>query len=213
MWTIGICTDGITNKEYFNDIIVSIRKNNIPDCEIIFCSENRNFTIDHDDVKLLHIPNSKEGWITKKKNEIAKIAKYDNILLIHDYYVLDDNFFKSFKDFGYEWDVCSVRVVDPRGVRIMDWATIDQPYGHRCVHYGDTSKKMNSCQYVSGAVFCVKKQFLLDNPLDESKCTWQGEDLEWSRRCRDKWNIKLNIGTTVSSKKVKEGFERFSKDL
>ena len=46
--------------------------------------------------------------------------------------------------------------------------------------------------YVGGTYWCAKKQFMLENPLDNRLVHGGGEDVEWSMRCKDKWNYKLN---------------------
>jgi hypothetical protein len=43
----------------------------------------------------------------KKKNILTSEAKYDNIVLLHDYYVFDLNWYNNFLKFGDDWDVCS----------------------------------------------------------------------------------------------------------
>ena len=57
--------------------------------------------------------------------------------------------------------------------------------------------------YISGTFFCVKKDFFLENLLDESLVWGEGEDVEWSLRIRDKTQFKMNCMSTVKYLKLK----------
>ena len=61
---------------------------------------------------------------------------------------------------------------------------------HRSLPYIDDSSI--KYQYFSGGYFVVKKQFFLDNPLNEDLLANQMEDIEWSKRIRDNSNIIFN---------------------
>jgi hypothetical protein len=51
--------------------------------------------------------------------------------------------------------------------------------------------------YVSGTYWCAKKSFMLAHPLDERRVWGQGEDVEWSTRCRNLWNYRMNRQSSV----------------
>jgi hypothetical protein len=44
---------------------------------------------------------------------------------------------------------------------------------------------------------------MIDNPLDERRGWGQGEDVEWSFRCRNFWNYKMNSNSSVRFLKAK----------
>ena len=104
-WTFGICTDGKTNLHFHQHIINSIKALGIPCFEIIFATENPDFNLPEQNVRVLITQTHLEGHITLKKNKIAEAALYPNLCLIHDYIALDSDWFKEFDAFGYDWTV------------------------------------------------------------------------------------------------------------
>jgi hypothetical protein len=56
------------------------------------------------DIKINKHPGLKNGWITKKKNLIWKNSKYNNIVMLHDYYYFLPGWYDNFKKFGDDWD-------------------------------------------------------------------------------------------------------------
>jgi len=146
----------------------------------------------------------KRAWITRKKNLIVEEAKYENICLMHDYVFLYKDWYKEFKEFGEDWEVCMNSILNRDGDRFRDWVT----WGEWCAEnnivfldYADQSRTEQ--MYVSGTYFCVKKKFMLDNPLDERRCWGQSEDVEWCDRLREKWNYRCNAASKVGLLKQK----------
>ena len=82
-FTFGIITSG----EYDNfiiQIIESILNNNIPNYEIIIVGNTK--LKETDKLKILYFDETiRTSWITRKKNIIIWNAKYENIVLLHDY--------------------------------------------------------------------------------------------------------------------------------
>lgn len=105
-WTFGIVTNG-ARKDWLEDIINSIKKQNIPEYEILVCGSY----YDRHELNFRYIPYNKrddKGWITKKKNIIAKEAKYQNICIIHDRILFDKNWYKGMKKWGNCFEVLAV---------------------------------------------------------------------------------------------------------
>ncbi len=158
-------------------------------------------------VNIIHIPfdeNIKKGWITKKKNVAVRASMYENLVISHDYFALCEGWYKEFKKFGNDWDVCmnQIRLLDNR--RFRDWCYPRQWWGDwDWLKYDDNS--MINKMYISGSYWCAKKSFMLSNPLDENRVWGQGEDCEWSDRCKSKWNYKMNKNSVVKVLK-KENF-------
>ncbi len=206
-WSFCIPTVG-ENEEQLFKVINSIRKQSIENYEIIFATENSAFNLDgFDDCSVIRIPDSPRNWTTKKKNEMAKVAKYPNLCFLHDYFVLEPGWYEGFKEFGINWDICLNRVTDLRGVRFTDWTTLDHPkYGknYLCtVPYGFQSNDIKEHIHINGAYFCVKKHFILENLLDESKCAYECEDVEWTLRVRGLAKVEFNPYSSVKGLKIK----------
>ena len=125
-------------------IVESIRKQNIPEYEIIIIggpkvtTGRHTFSL-HNRPDIVHIPFDEEsgivgkgkqwcdeqmikqgGWITKKKNIITQEAKYDNIVYFHDYHAFMPGWYEGYLKFGDEWDVCMNVIQDIWGNRFRD---------------------------------------------------------------------------------------------
>ena len=115
--TFGIITHN--NIDNVNLIINSIEKQCIPDYEVIVVGSdnvNRNNTIS--------IPFDETifaGWITKKKNIITQMAKYDIIVYTHDYIILDDNWYNGMLSYGDNFDIIINKIRNADGTRFRDW--------------------------------------------------------------------------------------------
>jgi len=203
-WTFGIITAG-NNFDKLSKICDSIYSQQIPkeQYEIIIVGGEPI-----DLANVIHIPfdeSKKHKWITKKKNLIAENAKFNNLCIMHDYIILDTDWYKHFEDFGDDWDVCMNSVVNADGQRFRDWVTWEQWCKENHMIYLDYNDRSRTNEmYISGAYFCVKKEFLLTNPLDENLCWGQGEDVEWSNRIRNIWDYKCNSNSKVTLLKRKK---------
>jgi len=122
-------------------------------------------------------------WITRKKNILVQEAKYENIVLMHDYMLLHPDWYKGWVANGEDFDVGMNCVLNMEGTRHSDW--IVNMFDVWKLHpewdwkMWDTSlpydaKGLTKIQYISGGYWVAKKKFMLENPLDES--------LMWVRR-------------------------------
>jgi len=197
--TFGICTT-YDDVPRLTSVVESIKALNIPNVEIIIAG-SYNFVpglmIDHGVRTVVT-----DGWTPKKKNLVAKFAYHENLVLLHDYYVFDPEWYKEFVKFGEEWDVCSNPQFLMNGNRhFTDWVVWDSPIYpryHSLCHDDWTHTKY---MYVSGGYFLVKRDFLRDNPFNEEMQPGSPEDVEWSLRIRDKAVMKCNPGAIVRHNK------------
>lgn len=204
-FTFGIITNNC-NIDNINKIIDSIEYENIPNYEIIIVGEcsviRKNTTV------LSFDETVKELWITKKKNLITKNAKYDNIVYMHDYFILNKGWYKGFLDFGDEWELCMNIILNKDGKRFRDWCAWDDPQlnyissNHRvCLPNYNYSK--TKYMYISGGYWVAKKNIMEKYQLNESLMWGQGEDVEWSKRILKNVNYKMNTMSSVSTLKQK----------
>lgn len=213
-WTFGIVSTDIQveNNNIRNEnlklIIESINQLNInhEDYEIIIIgsnSKNINLTLDNN-VKLINFDeNIKPKWITKKKNTIINEARFDNIILLHDYVIFDSEWYAGFQKFDSDWDVCMCKIYNKNNTRWRDWilwwcsiAPYALEHNGENLHpnrllYDDT-RFVNTDMYINGTVIIGKREYLKHNTLDENLVWGQGEDCEWSARCRPNWTYKMN---------------------
>lgn len=216
-FTFGIITDG-SNNNFLDIVIASIESQNILNYEIIIVGGNKDFG--HTLIKFDETV--KPAWITRKKNIISFNAKYDNVVYMHDYISLSDNWYNGFFKFGDDWDICMNKILNLDGTRFRDWCTWDDPdFGNGRMCYeswcGPNGKRFDGqpkivpytynkthYMYVSGAYWVAKKKFMMKNQLNETLSWGAGEDVEMSTRVRNKWNYKMNINSTVQLLKQKD---------
>jgi hypothetical protein len=202
-WTFGIVT-GFEDNQRLAEIIDSIRNLSIPEYEILLIGgDSTEFINSNENVRIVYFDESqKPRWITRKKNILANEAKYDNIVLMHDYHVFDKDWYINFKSFGLDWEICSCPQYLITGARNpMDWSLWDKPDHGRAwsLDYDDWSQ--TQYMYISGGFFIVKKHVLQQEPLDESRGWNEEEDVEWSMRVRNKYVMKCNGGSVVRHNK------------
>jgi len=217
-WTFGIIsTDIIFDDNGFMpntlyDSVQSIQKLNIPkeDYEIIIVGKNSlDKDVEFNGIKFITFDEDKKPkWITKKKNIIIDNALYENLIIIHDYVSFDNEWYKGFQNFDTEWDVCMCKIYNNDGIRWRDWILwwcAHAPY--RLEYNGvllppnrllyDDTRFINSDMYINGTVIIGKKNFLIKNKFNEELVWGQGEDCEWSQRCRPYWKYKMNTNSKL----------------
>jgi len=117
-WTFGIITNG-KRADWLEKTIKSIRDQKVPEYEIIICG---TIPPRHDeDIKIINFYHRDDlGWITRKKNIIAKEARYENLCIVHDRLVFEKDWFKGMKKWGNNFDHLScVQKFEEK--RINDW--------------------------------------------------------------------------------------------
>ena len=210
-WTFGIITDGSQpnrvltiidsiHKEKIPEYEIIIVGGECP-LELNPDTKNRlsggALTKDNEEFVYQHIPfdeSIKKAWITRKKNLIAQHALFNNLCIMHDYVALEPGWYQGCEEFGYDWYTCMHRVLNKDGARYRDWCMISndawmrppidktQPpreFAGRFLDYNNNT--WGRWQYYSGAYFCVKRDVLLEVPLDEARVASEGEDVQWSR--------------------------------
>jgi hypothetical protein len=208
-FTFGICTAGDID---LTDLISNIVSLKVPEYEILIIGGNNSGDIVFDGMvigKYISFDeNERTGWITRKKNLLAKEAKYDTLVLLHDYYRFEPGWYEGWVKFGNDFDVAINIVKQIDGSRFADWLLnpelYERTFGYKhhkwALPYNISVPKL---QYISGGYFLVKKQFLLDHPLDESRTWGQCEDTEWCERIANHTKMKMNIHSAVKVTKPK----------
>ena len=195
--TFGICSIR-GNEQLLHQIVDSIESQNIPieNYEILIIGGGINFV--RPNVKVLEFQDTAgPGWITRKKNILVSQAKFEHIVLSHDYYRYLDGWYKSWTDFGDDWDVAMNKIASMDGLRFRDWMLCHGTYSHKRfdgmvahLDYGITNRTNE--QYISGGWWMAKTQYMLEHSLDESLSWNDGEDILWSLQNRQLWNLKFN---------------------
>ncbi len=229
-FTFGIITNNGNLSETIKSIEGQIPKENFEIVIVGNCSIEPG-----DNIKKIPFDETIRGlWITKKKNLITQNASFENIVYLHDYIKLDDNWYGGYKLFGNNWDVCINPIINLDNTRFRDLTTFpfysDLPHGNdsHLSHFSktdlhsivpgmgkfeclipydidkETFNKIHDWIYISGAYWVAKKKVMEEYPLNEDLVWCQGEDLEWSERIKKKHNISFNINSSVKLLKQKD---------
>lgn len=199
-WTFGIPTDGRNDERIIQVLTSLLRQIPTQNYEVLICGNSKINLPNCRVIPFKELPN--KIWITKKKNILCSQAQFENICLFHDYFTFAPNWYESFLRFGSDWDVTICNIKNKGGGRLWCWVMEQQYWQGKQLDFQDRSH-VNTKMYCSGGWYCVKKSFALDNPLDERLMWAEAEDVEWSRRCRDRWNYRINTDTWVQSLKQK----------
>jgi hypothetical protein len=221
-FTFGIITSGNADS-YISIIINSIIENYIPNYEIIIVG---NTEIKETDIikNIRFDENLKIGWITKKKNLIAINAKYENIVLLHDYIKLDKTWYEGFLKFGNNFDWCVNKIINKDGIRFRDYTLFPYTVDYLKIYYSPgkdintyfnnncllpysfkNNIKTNKYMYISGSYYVIKKRIATHYLLDEQLVHGKSEDVEYSKRLHSNGIvIKCNSYSEVHLLKQKQ---------
>lgn len=210
MISFAIVTGGY-NDNLLHNTVKSILDLNLDSFEIIIVGRSK---FSNPSVKCISFDESvREGWITKKKNLAVSHSKGDIVVILHDYMKLNDDWTRSNLETlsNSTWDVAMCRITNLDGTRWIDWIlwavnSIGIKWWFnktvaRLVPY--KTNKLTRFMYVSGSAMIVRREFMLNNPLDENLAWGEGEDVEWSLRVRKFWNYKMFPELSISSQKQK----------
>lgn len=210
--TFAICVSPNANIDYLENLIYSIMDmlwDEDEAYEIICCGDfatsyhfkSPTFTVIPFDESV------RPGWITRKKNLMVQAAKYENIVIVHDYYLFDELFCRGMARFDFdnpEWKIMTNTIWTFEGERSADWL-VNQRYMDRALeafpHFAGelmaiapnengprwvcglpyNVSDLTHIQYISGAYIIAKKDVLLECPLNETIGWGDSEDIIWSQ--------------------------------
>lgn len=126
--------------------------------------------------------------ICAKKNDLAELAKHPNLLIVHDRYKLDDNFFAGFEDYGYDFDFLSVRQHYECGTEFPAYATLSKEahsfVWHAPIALADTNR-VYPLSFLNGGLLAFKTHALRQLTFNELLFWNQAEDCDLSRWMMD----------------------------
>jgi hypothetical protein len=234
--TYGICLGVGYDNNIVQKLIDSIEYQDHKDMfyEILIIGDYKNDLILTNHSRVIPFDETiRKGWITKKKNILAKEASYHMLCLVHDYYLFADGWTDgliAYNQHNPDWDVLMNKVYRFEGDRHSDWL-VNQKYMDQLIQqHPETQHQLISVapkeengarwvcglpydvqdlshiQYISGGYILVKTDVLRAFPFDESLCWGQGaEDILWSETLIDN-NIRFNFNpyNSVSVQKPKK---------
>ncbi|MBI1178019.1 glycosyltransferase [bacterium] len=190
-WSFCFITNG-KRPEKLRRAIESVQSLNIPNCEILIGGEaSEGF----DDIEFVPaVDAARNGRLGEMRNRLLDRARFDHLVVADDDLIFQSDFFRGLQQFGDDFEVLCVRLLNPDGTRYWDWATNAGPRGHKLLPYDETDPHV----YVTGGL-CVMKAAVGDRVRwSDSLGFYQGEDADFSRRLHAAGiSIRFNSHSTV----------------
>lgn len=209
--TFGICSSA-DSSIYLEKVISSIIEQKIESYEIIIVG-NVNLSIHNlKNVRIIEFDEKiKPGWITAKKNLITKFAKYENIVYLHDYIVFEKNWFQEIESDLENCEILMCKILNLDGTRFRDWVLWVENHEPFDLYLQRTRKGLlpyseklfSEFMYISGSFWIAKKNVMEEFPLNEELVWGESEDIEWSKRVRNRYKFHLNNRASVKLLKQK----------
>lgn len=229
----GICVSPEHNPQYLIKLLSSIYLNHLDSrdsFEIILIGDDKlnNYLLEKTEI-ISFDETQKPGWITKKKNIIAQVAKHDTLCILHDYYELGKEWLSGVNTYTIfdnpDWFILMNRVLNKEGTRGADWLVSPKymekiltdetenilmsvaPHENHAKYvcglpYNEST--LSHIQYISGGYFLCRKEVLLNVPFDEKLAWGDAEDVEWSFRVLKQYQIEYNYYSTIHIQKPKK---------
>lgn len=183
-WSFGIITDGRKNARV-TEIIESIVSQGIPECEILICGNYDKQCTYGKEVVVIEdvITRDIRAPICAKKNRIAEIAKYNNLVIVHDRYTFPKDWFQKMVNYGNYFELLSMPNVGANNGRVSDWNTFSAfPSG---TLRGDfllpKYSQWTNWWYAQGGILIVKNLLYSSSPLDNRLHWGDLEDVQFSQ--------------------------------
>jgi hypothetical protein len=184
-WSFGIITNGKKNEQVRN-LISSIIAQNILNYEIIICGsfeycDKEKFPIISIEDVILN--DDIRAPITIKKNKIAHAAKFQNLVILHDRYLLPNDWYHNMKIYGNYFDLLTMPNIGQNSGRVNDWGQhLGKPSQiYREVNHLLPYKKWSEGWYTQGGLLIIKKNFYFQNRLDNRLFWGELEDVQFSQ--------------------------------
>lgn len=181
LWTFAMLTGG-KKEEVVIEFLKSIRKSkNGNDHEIIIAGpKNKNY--DQYNVKYLNLESFRDSEfaeISRKKNAIGDIAKNPNLLISHDRYVLNEDFFLGFERFGYDFDFLTIKQYYESGKEFPSYCCRKSADFIWTTPYKvDNYNQYYESQYINGGLMIFKTNTLKKIRFNDLLMWNQMEDVE-----------------------------------
>ncbi len=168
-WSFGIVSNGQKNDRVL-EIIKDIQEFNIPEYEVLICGPQPCETLPPnvviiDDSELysdIRIP------ISKKKDKIISMAKYNNIVIMHDRIRFSPRWYESMMTYGNYYDLlcCPIVNEEDNSLRMNDWCRTNLApiFVNKWANILPERKHLSYDEwypnvYVPGGIFQIKKHF------------------------------------------------------
>lgn len=208
-WTFAILTSGkkVDNVIEFLKSIRTFDKNCVH--EIIIAGPQN---VEYDKFKVSYLDMSEfrdeqYAEISKKKNVIANKATKANIMVIHDRFRLDENFFLGFEKYGYDFDFLTVKQYYESGSEFPSYCAT-----RNVLHWGapikvDNYNQLYDGQYLNGGLLIFKTHILKRLKFNSLLMWNQMEDAEIAKCAVDNSIIpRINFLSSATTLGIDETY-------
>jgi hypothetical protein len=214
-WTFGILTSGPSPRAA--EMARCILALDLPAVEVIFCGPRPDGAPDDPRVRAIDLDRPEpRGWITRKKNLIAREARHENLCLLHDRYRITTDWARALRGTEPSRGVCTfpqVYRIDGPGrftQRYADYQVLHQRSGIQAalaarvfagehvlyMAYDDFAETAFCC----GGLYVTSRTILQRVPQDEGLYHGEWEDVVFGLECqRAGIPHRVEPGLTVES--------------
>lgn len=179
LWTFAILTNG-KKDSIVEQYLYSIRKHDTEKKhEIIVCgSNNHNFKKYNVCFVEEEFRDDQLAEISKKKNIIADMAQNDNICIVHDRYILDDNFFNGFQQYGYDFSFLTIKQYFENRSEYPSYSALPNRLLWQNPIKVDNYDFLYENTFLNGGLLIFKTHILKEIPFNNTLHWNQQEDVE-----------------------------------
>lgn len=179
-WSFAVLTQGnkVENVINFCD---SVRKNDMNNQhEIIICGP-KNALYEKFNVKYIEKEYRKDfAEISMKKNDIINMCQNDNLLIAHDRYILNDDFFIGFERYGYDFDFLTIRQQYENGKKFPSYLKLEKNMKWSSVLFTDDESLFDDNFFLNGGLLIFKKKTIQSIYFNKLLFWNEAEDVELS---------------------------------
>ena len=186
-WSFGIVSNGKKN-DWVKEIINSINMQNIKNYEIIICGPSpfsKNSINKNNSIKIIDDIHTDDyrAPICHKKNLIINSSKYNNLCIMHDRFLLPDDWYKNMKLYGNYFEALCLKTLSSKGERFeVDWMKFYYPLTSRFkLNQPLSYNQWHHEVIVQGGIMIIKKNLIQSFMFDERLYWDELEDMQFSK--------------------------------
>lgn len=178
-WTFGILTQG-KKVDLVERFCRSVREFGGPDHEILIVGPRHALYEPYHPTYIDKQYSTAFADICVKKNDIVDRARHENLCVLHDRYILNQDFFTGFDTFGYDYDFLTIRQHHASGKIYPSYCAMDDG-GHliwgQIYECGNENESWDR-HFLNGGLIIAKTALLRAVPFNALIFHNQAEDVE-----------------------------------
>jgi hypothetical protein len=182
IWTFGILTQG-KKVDLVERFCRSVREYGGPDHEIIIIGPHHSVYDPYNPVYIDKQYSTAFSDICVKKNDLVARASHENICVLHDRYILNQDFFSGFDTYGYDFDFLTIRQHHASGKIYPSYCAMNDG-GHLIwgpIYECGNENESWDRHYLNGGLIIAKRALLRAVPFNALIFHNQAEDVELAK--------------------------------